>query len=128
MRKTRVIYGFIALLLFLAEVMIAIYCKHGFIRAYFGDVLVTILLCALVRVVFLKSWLVSPLVFAFSVFVEWTQYLKLATHLGVEGTVLGVIIGTSFSWIDILCYLAGCAIFSLSEHIVYYILKKKHRN
>lgn len=127
MRKARLIYGLIALLLFLAEVMIALYCKQGFIRSYFGDVLVTILLCALLRVVFLKSWLVSPLVFAFSVIVEGMQYLKLATLLGVEGTVLGIIIGTTFSWFDILCYLAGCVAFSLLEEIVYYVLKKKHR-
>lgn len=125
MRKQRLIYGMIALLLFCAEVIIAVFCKPGFIRAYFGDVLVTILLCALVRVVFTKSQWVSPLVFVFSVFVEWTQYIKLATILGVKGTVLEIIIGSSFSWIDILCYLAGCVIFSAFEFVIYYI--KNHR-
>lgn len=126
MRKKRFVYGVIAFLLFLAEVIIALYCEPGFIRSYFGDVLVTILLCSLVRVVFTKSVLAVPLVFAFSVFVEWTQYMHLASFLGVENTVLGVIMGTSFSWWDILCYLSGCVIFSLSEYIIYYI--KKHRS
>lgn len=127
MRKTRITYGLIAIFLFLAELVIALYCKSGFVRSYFGDVLVTVLLCSVARLVFIKSHLVSPLVFVFSVVVEWLQYIKLASLLGAEGTVLGVIIGTTFSWIDILCYFAGCLIFSLSEYLVYYTLKKKHR-
>lgn len=126
MRKKRFVYGVIAFLLFLAEVIIALYCEPGFIRSYFGDVLVTVLLCALVRSAFTDSLWVAPLVFVFSVFVEWTQYIHLSSFLGVEDTVLGVIMGTSFSWWDILCYLSGCVIFSLSEYIVYYI--KKHRS
>lgn len=128
MSKKRLIYGMVAFLLFLSEVLIALYCKPGFIRSYFGDVLVTVLLCALARVVFTKSLWVSPIVLAFSVLVEWMQYLHLATLLGVEDTVLGIIIGTTFSWLDILCYLSGCVIFSSSEYVVYYILNQKHRS
>lgn len=127
MMKQRAVYLITAILLTFIEVIIAVFCKPGFIRSYFGDVLVTVLLCSVVRLVFTRAHLVSPLVFAFSVVVEWLQYIKLASLLGVEGTVLGVIIGTTFSLIDILCYLAGCVMFSLSEYFVYYILKKKHR-
>ena len=52
MKKTRIIYGIIALVIFLSEVYIALFVKDSFIRPYFGDVLVTALICCFIRVFF----------------------------------------------------------------------------
>ena len=49
--------------------------------------------------------------------VEFSQWLGLVNMLGLQGTVFAVIMGTSFSWIDILCYGAGCLLFMGAERL-----------
>ena len=45
----------------------------------------------------------------FSCMVELAQYFKIADRLGLEpGSVMYIVVGNSFSWIDILCYAIGC--------------------
>ena len=93
--------AFFALLVI--EILIGLYVRDAFIRPYGGDILVTALLCCLARAIYPKLSPAVP-VFVFAAFVEFTQWLGLAKLLGVEGTLIGVIIGSSFSWIDIICY------------------------
>ena len=92
-------------------------CNDRFIRPYFGDVLVTVLLCCLCRVAVPKFQPAVP-VFLFAVAVEFTQWLGLVKMLGLEGTVFAIILGTSFSWIDILCYGVGCLLFVGAHRLV----------
>ena len=117
MRK-RLIYASAFLLLLVAEVLIGVFVHDAFIRPFVGDVLITVLLCCLVRVVFPNGCRWLPVwVLLFSTGVECIQLLKLPARLGLEGTVLGVLMGSTFDWKDLVCYAIGCGLFSLAEYI-----------
>ena len=111
--KKRLPYILAFVLLLLAEIYIGLFVRDRFIRPYFGDVLVTALLCCLVRAVYPKGLRLLPAyVFAFSVVVEVTQYFDLVKLLGWENNALiSTLMGRSFAWEDILCYAAGCTAF-----------------
>lgn len=113
MKRRRLPYIIAFIVLLLVEIYIGLYVRDRFIRPYFGDVLVTALLCCLFRAVYPKEVRLLPLyVFLFSVVVEITQYFDLVKLLGWENNVfLSVIMGRSYSWKDIVCYAAGCAAF-----------------
>jgi hypothetical protein len=50
----------------------------------------------------------------FSCMVEFAQYFTVAEKLGFRpGSLMYIVIGNSFSWIDILCYAAGCLLLFL---------------
>ena len=119
MKKQRIVYAAIFALLLLVEIGIALFVHDRFIRPYFGDVLVTVLLCCLCRVVIPKGMPLLPVyVFLFTVFVELTQYFDLVGLLGWEdNTLMATIMGRSFSLWDIVCYGAGCLAFWLGEKI-----------
>ena len=115
--KKRIPYILAFLALLLVEIYIGLFVRDRFIRPYFGDVLVTALLCCLFRAVYPKGVRLLPLyVFAFSVVVEITQYFDLVKLLGWENNALiSTLMGRSFAWADILCYGAGCALFWAAE-------------
>lgn len=100
------------------EIYIGIYVRDAFIRPYGGDILVAILLCCLWRCIFPKGskWMVMG-IFLLCAAVEFSQLLNLPSLLGLQGTVIGIILGNSFSWLDIVCYGAGCILFFLLEHV-----------
>lgn len=105
-------YFLITILIFVTEVLIATVFKNIFcLRAFIGGVLVVILIYTFI-LSFLKIQNKTKLIFgifAFSVFIEILQYFKTADLLGFkEGSWQHIVLGNSFSWIDILCYAAGC--------------------
>lgn len=109
-------FGF-ALLLFITEVLIALFVRDNFFRPYGGDVLVVILLYC-----FLKSFLRLPVftvatgVLAFSFIIEFLQYIDIVARLGLENSVLAsTVIGTSFAWLDVLAYVVGVLIVLIVE-------------
>ena len=107
LKRKRLIYLSLSLMLFFIELFIALFVRDRFIRPYFGDVLVVILIYTVIRVIFPEKPKLLPIyVFIFAVLVEVSQYLDLAELLG-GGVILSTIIGTSFSWLDILCYFIG---------------------
>ena len=112
-KKYRLVYLSIFVLLLAIEVLIALYVRDSFIRPYFGDVLVTVLLCCLVRIFLPMGVKLLPLyVFAFAVGVEVLQYLNIVSLLGLdEYSFFRIVIGTTFSFSDIVCYLIGCTVF-----------------
>ena len=116
------------LLLFLAvlfvEVFIALFVRDRFIRPYGGDILVTVLLCAFGRIFLPRRMRLLPLwVFLFAVLVEAGQYFDFVTLLGLGGSrFFTVLLGSTFSFADILCYGAGCFLFFFSEE---YFRRKK---
>lgn len=120
MKKRRIIYGAVFVILFLIEVLIALFVHDGFIRPYFGDVLVTILLCCFYKTIVPKGVSAIPIyVFIFAVLVEVAQFFNVVTLLGVENNVvLCTIIGTSFSFFDIICYGIGCLAFFVVEKAI----------
>ena len=114
--KKRAAYFWIFLGLLAVEILIGAFVHDRFIRPYMGDVLVTMLLCCLGRTLFSRdfSWL-SAAVFGFSVIVECSQCIDIPA---LEGTLLGIILGSTFDWADILCYGIGCLVFSAAEYIL----------
>jgi hypothetical protein len=95
--------------LFIIEVIIALYVNDSFIRPYLGDLLVAILVyCAV------KSFFDTPVgstalcVLVFSYTVEVSQYFHLVNKLGLGNSKLAcAIMGTHFSFIDMLMYTLG---------------------
>lgn len=120
-------YFLLSLVIFITEVLIAtVFRKIFFVRAYLGDVLVVILLYTLVLSFFRvknRSALVLG-IFLFAVGIEVLQYFKLAEILGfAEGSVPYIVLGNSFSWLDVACYAAGCGLVLL----INFLLKTKPR-
>jgi DNA integrity scanning protein DisA with diadenylate cyclase activity len=109
-------YLLLTILIFLVEVLIATVLKNIFlVRAYLGDVIVVMLLYAFVRIfVVVNTQKLILGILVFSCLVEFAQYFNIAEKLGFQpGSLMYIVIGNSFSWIDILCYAAGCFILYL---------------
>lgn len=111
-------YFLLFLLVFVTEVLIALYVRDSFVRPYLGDVLVVILIYCFVRS-FLKInvWpaAIGVLLFAFAV--EFAQYLNLVDVLDLQHSRLArTVIGTSFSWLDMLTYVVGIVIVIVTEN------------
>ncbi len=115
--KVRLPYIVATAILLGIEVFIGAFVHDDFIRPFVGDVLVTALLCAMGRIL-LPRWSWLPfIVMIFSFVVEIVQMFKLDELLGIEGTVLGVIVGSTFDPNDLVCYSVGIAVFSSVEFI-----------
>ncbi len=109
-------YLLLTILIFLVEVLIATVLKNiFFIRAYLGDVIVVILLYTFVKSFFTVNDTKLILgIFAFSCVVEFAQYFNIAEKLGFQpGSLMYIVIGNSFSWVDIACYAVGCLLLYL---------------
>ncbi|MBP2617369.1 DUF2809 domain-containing protein [Chryseobacterium jejuense] len=109
-------YLLISIFIFLIEVLIATKLKEiFFVRAYLGDVIVVILLCTLVKSFFrVNNEKLILGILVFSCFIEVAQYFNIAEKLGFRpGSLMYIVIGNSFSWIDILCYAVGCLLLYL---------------
>ncbi|SHE50815.1 ribosomal maturation YjgA family protein [Dysgonomonas macrotermitis] len=100
------------LLIFAIEVLIALFVNDRIIRPYGGDVLVVMLMYY-----FFKSFIsakplyiaIGVLLFAYAV--EIGQYFNLVEILNLQDNkVMRIIIGSSFSWGDIVCYTIGALI------------------
>lgn len=106
------IYFKLTVILFLIEVSIAVFVKDRFIRPYLGDVLVVILIYCFVKSlvkISVHKAAFGVLLFAFCI--EILQYFNLVEKLKLQhNTVAKTVIGTSFSWEDILAYIAGILI------------------
>lgn len=109
---TRMNYLIAAMAFFIIEVLIALYVHDDIIRPWGGDVLVVVLLYCFVRgVTRLNLLTAAAVVLVFSWFVEALQYLQIIRILGLEGnTVARTVIGTTFSWTDIVAYTLGIAL------------------
>ena len=117
--KKRLIYALVSLIIFVIEILIALFVDDKFIRPFGGDILVVILIACIVRI-FLPSGspLLSLWVFLFAVAVEFAQYFNIVALLGLSDIPFFVtLIGHSFSFIDIICYAAGCLAFLASDLI-----------
>ena len=101
----------IALIVFIAEILVATTFSHiRFIRSFISDFLVVIFLYHLVKAFRTVSPLtLSIAVFVFSCVIEILQYFHLGDIFGLpRGSLLSILLGTNFSWIDILMYFLGC--------------------
>lgn len=128
MKNSRIAYGIIFAMLFLTEIFIALCVHDNFIRPYIGDVIVTILLCCLCRVVVPTGVRALPIyVFIFAALVETAQYFDIVKLLGFENNAfISTIVGRSFSVIDLICYGVGCLVFWTTERTVKFLKKRRH--
>lgn len=96
------------------EVCIALFVHDSFIRPYVGDILVTLLLCCMARVVIPDQVRLLPLyVFLFAACVEIGQYFDVVALLGLEDNrLISIALGRTFSWLDLVCYTVGCVVAS----------------
>lgn len=111
-------YLLISLLLFIIEVLIAIFLKYGFIRHTFGDFLVVILIYC-----FFKSFIkintltlaISILIFAFSI--EFLQLINILEILNLENSYLAkLILGSTFHVSDLIAYTLGIITILIIEY------------
>ena len=101
----------LTLLLFITEVLIALFVKDRFVRPYVGDYLVVMLIYCFVRT-FLNSPVLPTAiaVLLFAYLIETLQYFRLVDRLGLEHNIIAkTVIGYGFSWIDMLAYTLGIA-------------------
>ena len=108
-----------AVLLLITEVLIALHVNDNIVRPFGGDVLVVILLyCMLKSIVSIKVNTAAITVLLIAYAIETLQYLRIVEVLGLGGSrVARVIIGTTFSWVDIFCYTLGIIIVLFIERI-----------
>lgn len=102
-------YFLAASLLFIIELLIALYVNDAFVRPYVGDYLVVILMyCAVCT--FIKGSVVKIAagVLLFSYIIEVLQYFHFVNVLGLQDNVLArTVIGTGFEWSDLVAYTLG---------------------
>ena len=115
--RIRMLYGIAFFILLGAEICIALFVRDSFIRPYGGDILVTVLICCFLRIFFPERAVCLPLfVFLFAAAVEVGQYFDFVSRMGLgEIRFFRILLGSTFSWADILCYLTGCILFAVVE-------------
>lgn len=114
------IYALAFLAILVIEVLIALFVRDKFIRPYGGDILVTVLICCFGRIFFPEKVRLLPLwVFIFAVAVEIGQYFDFVSLMGLGNiSFFRILLGSTFSLADIICYGAGCLIFAICEKLV----------
>ena len=109
MFKFRKKYFLLALLLFIIEVIIALFINHNFVRPYFGDFLVVVLVYCFVKSFFdipIKALALAVLLFAY--IIEALQYFKFIKFIGLQKSKIAILIlGSSFAWTDMIAYTLG---------------------
>ncbi|EXG87062.1 MULTISPECIES: ribosomal maturation YjgA family protein [Lacrimispora] len=98
------------IVVFIIEVLIAVFVNDKFIRPYVGDMLVVVLIYCFIRSFVAKEVKLLPLyIFVFAALTEVGQYFHLAKLLGLSDyKIARIMIGSTFDLKDIACYLAGC--------------------
>jgi len=117
-------YFIIASIILVIEVIIALFLNDKFIRPYFGDVLVVILIyCGIMTFVNCSYWVVATIAILFSFTVETLQYFNIIDKFGLQNNKIAqAVIGTSFSWKDLVCYSTGIIVVIIIE-----ILRSKQK-
>ena len=119
-------YFAFTIFLFLLETVIALFVHDNFIRPYFGDFLVVMLLyCFLKSFLNVSVWAAAGLVLLFSFAIEIAQYFNMVEKLGLQHyKIAKVVLGNSFAWMDLLAYVLGIlAVISIEK----FTLKRENK-
>ena len=110
LKNNRLTYLLIFFGLLATEIVIALFVNDAFVRPYVGDMLVTLLICCLCRVIIPANVRRLPVyVFIFAAVVEIGQYFDLVALLGLaDNRIISIALGRTFSWMDLVCYAVGC--------------------
>jgi hypothetical protein len=108
---------FIALTIFVIEVLIALYISDKFVRPYVGDVLVVILIYYFVKAfVNIPTWPLAISTLLFSYLIETLQYFQFVKLIGLgDNKLANIVIGNYFAWEDLLAYTIGIIIIVIIE-------------
>ena len=121
--KKRLPYIIAFTVLLAVECIIGAFVHDSFVRPYVGDMLVTVLLCALMRIFLPERPRLLPLwVFLFSAAVELSQLTGIASAIARDNEMLNIALGSVFDPADLICYAAGCLLFFAAEALG----RKKH--
>jgi hypothetical protein len=105
----RKVHAVAALILFVVEVLIALFVKGGFVRPYLGDVLAVMLVYAVLGAVTplgMAAALCTAL--GIALVIELAQALNLIGALGLADNQLArVVLGGAFDMLDVAAYVAG---------------------
>ncbi|HBB34871.1 MAG TPA: DUF2809 domain-containing protein [Cyanobacteria bacterium UBA8803] len=105
------------LIIFVIEVIIAIFFRDRWIRPLLGDVLVVMAIAYFIHAFFgirLQKIAISTLIFAY--FIELLQFLKIIDFLGWRDSQLAhLTIGSTFDWRDLVAYTIGVAIIIMTS-------------
>jgi hypothetical protein len=109
----------LAILLLLTEVLIGLYLHDALVRPYGGDFLVVILMYCIVKSFANTSiFTTAGCVLIFAYCIEISQYFHLVNLLGLQNFSLAVMLmGTSFSFTDMLIYTLGMLLVIVIENI-----------
>lgn len=121
LQKKRIGYLLATVIIFLVELLIALFVRDKFIRPYVGDMLVVVLIYTFLRILFPEKPRLLPLyVFVFAALVEGLQAMNIVKLLGLEDNqFFRILIGTTFDWRDIACYGVGCALLGVWELLLW---------
>lgn len=114
------IYYFVAfVILFIGEVLIALYAHDEFVRPLLGDFLVVIMLYCLVKSVVKKQeFEIGLFVLIFAYLVELGQYYQLVKLVGLgDNQLANIVFGNFFSWVDIVMYTLGIMLVLTFEYL-----------
>ena len=112
-------YAVATTLLFITEVLIAMFVHDNFVRPYIGDILVVILLYTFVKTFTNLTVLVAAiLVGCVAVAIEIAQYFHFIKIIGLENAALAkAVLGNTFLWYDLLCYAIGMIVVIVCEKL-----------
>jgi len=118
-RKPRIFYILVTILLLVLECVIALYINDSFIRPYLGDLIATIVVYGiLMSISNLKVQNGILLALLISYTIEFLQSIQIVQLLDLmENKIARTMIGTSFSWMDILMYTLGAIAIYLFERM-----------
>ncbi len=105
--KKRLISAAVFAALLCTEILIALFVHDSFVRPYLGDVLAVVCVYFLARTITVKTRYISIPVTLFAFCVELVQITNLSEILPKP---LDIIVGGTFDFADMLCYLIGGAV------------------
>ena len=107
-------------MLFLIELLIALFVTDKIIRPFVGDVLVIALIYCFLRIFLqIDYWKIALGVLLFACVIEVLQYFDYVKLLGLENNrILSVAMGRTFEWTDFVAYSTGFLLIVLSEKFI----------
>ncbi len=114
-------YFILTVLFLIAEVLIAVYLKTGFIRHTFGDYLAVILLFYLTKsFVDINSFKIAIGVLCFAFLIEFLQLTNYLVLFNLQNNhLVKVILGSTFEFSDLLAYILGIITVIIFEYKIY---------
>lgn len=118
--KWKLNYFIVFVLIFIVEIFIALYIHDSFIRPYFGDFLVVIMIyCFVLSFINYSKYKVAIFVLLFAYCIELAQCFNVLLILGLENSSLAkVVLGNSFAIEDLALYTLGFGGIVLVEFLI----------